>query len=85
MIKRNELKAIDDYSKFFINQGIYFLYSIEHKSAHYLLKVDNEFFLLDNIGNIVQKAENFEQHTIIESIYFSDIKRPPISNSIKIA
>lgn len=85
MIESSQLKSIDNYSKTFINQGIYFLYTIDHDKAKYLLKANNEFFLLDNNGNIIEKENHFEQSIIKESVYFSDIDLPPTANSIKIA
>lgn len=85
MIESKDLKDIDDYSKIHINQGVYFLYSVKHAEASFLLKTDTSYFFLNKTGSIIDDAPGFDQDIVQESVYFSDIELPVSANSVKIA
>ena len=75
-------------TKDLINNGVFFLYSVEiaeKPSVHYLLSTDKSYFLISDDGSPVEKIDSINNINTTARILFSDIKRAVESNNFNVS
>lgn len=88
-IKSSVLPSLGNPTKYMINQGIWFLYSIKNTKAPdipFLLVTDDKNYFLDNSGGIISESTDKVVDVDLEKVvYFSDLPSPETISNFQFA
>jgi hypothetical protein len=81
-----DLPKIDESIKKVINQGLWYLYKINHREAQYMLIADGVAYFLSQDGTILFSKQNRPMDIeITESVYFSNLPSPVSLSNLQYA
>lgn len=75
-IESTTLKDFSAIVKDMINNGVYFLYTVsidDKPDVKYILSTNNEFYLVSETGNPIEKIDSISDFKLSNRVLFSDI------------
>jgi hypothetical protein len=82
----SELPNIGEPTKNMINQGLWYLFKIDHPKAVYMLIADGVAYFLSNDGTVLfSEPEQPKNIQITESVYFKNLPFPLSLSNIRYA